>query len=707
MVKPMTNPIRISYSRLGRNGRLGNQLFQVMSTLGIAEKLGATASFPSWSYEQYFKTPLPHGPMERNRIKEMYYHHHNLDITDSCDLFGHFQSEKYFGTTRLELKDSFVKSCRAKKNIFNRETICIQIRRGDYVNNSNYYQLPATFYIDALLTHFPNWRDYNILFTSDDIEYCRTHFECMPNAYFDEGNTDIESLALASSCDHFIISNSTFGWWCAWFGEKSHSKIIYSGHLFAGNLADNNIADHYPDRWTKFKKEAYKIPLKDMTFMIPLFLDHQDRKNNVNLSVCMLQKDFDTNIIVCEQGGNHFAYMEQWTKYMKSDSEVFHRTKMLNDMSRLVETELIANWDCDVIIPPMQILVAVEKLRAGVDMVFPYDGRYGRVPRNPWFHALEKSLDIGIVGATPFRNRIAGHNSAGGAVFHRKDSFVDGGMENEHLISYGPDDVERNDRFKALGYKVERVPGSLFHLDHFIGLNSSSRLNPYYPANMHELDKIRAMTKDELRAYVDSWPWRHKYTPVYYKNISEGSRRSAKAVFNALYFRPTSVIDIGCGSMEWDIGDFDYVGVDYYKLESNPKYIECDLNMDIIKPHKKYDLCLCLEVAEHLWPSRAGELIKMLCSLSDKVLFSAAIPNQGGKDHKNEQWQSWWASIFKDNGFGASKKQPDIRHNSEIELWYRQNTILYERGATDIVEDFVLPKYYTEIIAGLTKCTEV
>src|SRR3990172_8302516 len=535
--------MKISFSQLGKHGRLGNQLFQIASTLGMAEKYGGEAVFPNWSYENYFD-PIPHGVMQTRTVSEKHFHHYDWELTGDCDLFGYLQSEKYFGTTRLKLKDEFVQECKARAEtlrsaprtnagtsqgdkLFDKETICIQVRRGDYVGNPAYYQMPVTFYIDALLTHFPNWRGCNILFTSDDIEYCRTHFECMPNAFFSTplsalqtspqmsaksgGNLggergDILDMALASCCDHFIISNSSFGWWCAWFGEKPHSKIIYPEDCFAGKLSSHDTRDYRPERWIGHKRDSYKIPLKDVTFTIPVFFDHADRKTNLDLVLHLLQLAFDTNFIICEQGGKKFEYTSQWVEYIRSEEKFFHRTKMLNDMCNLASTKFIANWDCDVIIPPMQILMAVEQLRAGADMVFPYDGRFARMPRVPWYGLIQKHLDIGIVRNEKFKGGEADHNSVGGAVMFNKASFIEGGMENQHIISFVPEDCERNDRFKMLGFDVRRTPGALFHLHHFVGVNSNGR-HPHFKDNHQELEKMRKMTRDEMRAYVDTWSW--------------------------------------------------------------------------------------------------------------------------------------------------------------------------------------------------------
>ena len=681
--------------------------------MGLAEKHGAQAAFPAWAYETYFETPIPHGPMQTTRFEERFFHHHEWGITGDCDLVGYLQSEKYFGSSQLKLKPAFVEECKTKHpDLFLRETICIQIRRGDYVGNPGYYQLSPNFYLDALLTYFPNWPDFNILVISDDIEWCRVHFEGLPNAYFSTGNADIQDLALASACDHFIISNSSFGWWCAWLGasQKPHSKIIHSGHVFMGKLARKETKDYRPARWIEYKKESYKVPLKDLTFTIPLYYDHEHRKENLGLVLYLLQESIDANYIFCEQGGNKFEYTSQWGTYMTLDSPLFHRTKMLNDMATAAETPYIANWDADVIIPTAQILAAVTALRNGADMVFPYDGRFARMRREDWWPRVQGARDIGVVRDTAFKGRTPDHNSVGGAVMWNKDSFIHGGMENENFISFGPEDCERHDRFKALGYDIRRVRGSLFHMNHFVGPNSSPK-NPYFQHNTGEIEKIRTLCVDRraLREYIDTWSWRHPYTSRYYHKISEGSIRSAEMVMRALVeidVEPRSIIDVGCGVGEWHNGHPDYTGVDYRVrgedlLIPAERFIECDLNHEFPQLDRTFDLCLCLEVAEHLKPSRADGLVHLLCSLSDRVLFSAAIPHQGGVGHVNEQWMSWWAELFKREGFGAAEEQLDIRCNPDIELWYRQNLVLYERGATGRVEDFVLPAYYSQIVEAL------
>ena len=713
----------ITFSRLGKMGNLGNQLFELASSIGIATLYGHGYRFPEWQYSENFKGHFAPGHVpDAKLLSEKHYHYHDWAIPENgnYDLKGWLQSEKYWKHKEDQIRgmftfqEEFAAGVRNRfAQAFEKPTIAISIRRGDYVGNPNYELLPATYYIQALLKHFPDYKEHNIIFFSDDLPYCRVHFECLPNAWFTDNCSPIEQLCLMSQCDHFIIANSTFSWWGAYLGEKAGTKVIRPAYLFAGALLkQNDSKDFYPDRWISFDHKAEKLDLTDVTFTIPVLYDSHDRKQNIDLSVCMLQRDFETDIIIGEQGGRHFIYMAEWGKYIPfDDMKAFHRTKMLNDMAMLADTSIIVNWDCDVFVPPMQIWLAAEAVRNGQDMVYPYDGRFARVPRT-WFKKVEHHLDIGIFGDTEFtgkKGKPMPVSSVGGAIFFDKNAFIDGGMENEKMISYGPEDCERWNRFHALGFKVLRIPGSLYHMDHFIGPNSSSRC-PYFKANHIELAHIRAMKPEKLREYVDSWPWRHKYTERYYNRISESAIVSARQVFSALALegiKPESVIDIGCGVGEWGKGaPFKYIGVDYRVPKRSlviPEdcYYDYDLTSGKPFPAGKFDLVLCLEVLEHIPEQNADQVIGLLCSLGDRVLFSAAIPYQGGVGHVNEQWQGYWAQKFAVNGFYQSsiKMREIINHDPLIDIWYRQNTVLYERnGSGGLVTSYVHPGMYLNVV---------
>jgi len=184
----------------------------------------------------------------------------------------------------------------------------ISCRVGDYVGNPGYEVLPAMYYILSLYTHFEDWKDYNLIFLSDSIDWAKLHFGCLSNAYFatdfDDKNyffseTAVEQLCLMSMADHFIIANSTFSEWGAILGEKEGSKVIRPAHYLAGKLKEKcDMKDHYPTHWVEFNHKGKKFDLTDVTFTIPVYKDHNDRKENIDLSVCMIQRDFDTNVLL-------------------------------------------------------------------------------------------------------------------------------------------------------------------------------------------------------------------------------------------------------------------------------------------------------------------------------------------------------------------------------------------------------------------------
>ena len=93
------------------------------------------------------------------------------------------------------------------------------------------------------------------------------------------------------------------------------------------------------------------------------------------------------------------------------------------------------------------------------------------------------------------------------------------------------------------------------------------------------------------------------------------------------------------------------------------------------------DLVLSLEVAEHLSPERAASFVSDLVAMAPAVLFSAAIPGQGGVGHLNEQWQGYWAGLFAGHGYRAfDVVRPVIWADEAVPAWYRQNAILYLQG---------------------------
>lgn len=260
----------ITFSRLGKKGNLGNQLFQVASTIGLAKRHNHEYVLPHWEHAHYFDYNFPIGSTEGFKTlheKHFPYYEWNLG-RNNYDILGYLQSEKYFDrpfTKRMfTIKPEVFRSTQIKQNLMgDPKNIIISVRRGDFVHHPWFYQISYKYYLGALLSYFPDYKSRNLIFTSDDIEYCKIHFSSLPNANFLENLTPIQQLAFATTCKDFIISNSTFSWWLAWMGEKSDSTIVRPLKNFRGKHAiKNNEADYFPNRWEIFDHESYHLPFK-------------------------------------------------------------------------------------------------------------------------------------------------------------------------------------------------------------------------------------------------------------------------------------------------------------------------------------------------------------------------------------------------------------------------------------------------------------
>ena len=164
-----------------------------------------------------------------------------------------------------------------------------------------------------------------------------------------------------------------------------------------------------------------------------------------------------------------------------------------------------------------------------------------------------------------------------------------------------------------------------------------------------------------------------------------------------------SVIDVGCGLGTWLVSllelenrQIDILGIDGPWIDPDllvipeDSFLAADLSREIPRIEGRYDLAISLEVAEHLPPEKAEEFICFLTGLSDFVLFSAAIPFQGGTNHFNEQWQGYWAGLFEQEGYvPVDFIRPALWNDEKISFHYRQNTILYSKG--DRVKEISLP----------------
>jgi SAM-dependent methyltransferase len=182
----------------------------------------------------------------------------------------------------------------------------------------------------------------------------------------------------------------------------------------------------------------------------------------------------------------------------------------------------------------------------------------------------------------------------------------------------------------------------------------------------------------------------YRYDRLFYEYIRDGSARSANAllphVIGALGVN--SVVDVGCGAGAWlaayeRLGVADHIGVDGDYVDRAMLLIAAAkfLPRDICLPFdldRRFDLVQCLEVGEHIPTAASATLVDNIVRHGKRVLFSAAVPGQGGEEHINEQPYGFWRKLFAERGFRLFDfVRPRIQTEDKIEYWYRYNVLFY------------------------------
>lgn len=252
----------ITYRDLGKNGRLGNQLFQIAATLSAAKKYNAVALFPEWEYQKYFDPFASVGNLIPTfHYREPYFHFSEIDWNGAecvnnllyqnkiLNLHGYFQSEKYFDSCKRIVLSAFEPNKWFKEQLKNKAqhmlgvstqvTCSIHVRRGDYVNNDYYAQLGSEYYNNAIdqVKEIAASRGIKIgkfVVFSDDIDFCRTVFKG-DQFVFMTGTSDIEDLFFMSFCDYNIGANSSFSWWAHYLNKEQDKVGIFPKQWFGAN----------------------------------------------------------------------------------------------------------------------------------------------------------------------------------------------------------------------------------------------------------------------------------------------------------------------------------------------------------------------------------------------------------------------------------------------------------------------------------------
>lgn len=255
--------------------------------------------------------------------------------------------------------------------------------------------------------------------------------------------------------------------------------------------------------------------LRDTTFIIPVRIESDDREFNFRFVIQWLLDHLDTNIIIREYGPRgrinigHFDVPSSDRlfihTYERDDSPVFHRTRILNEILALVKTPVTVNYDCDILLEPMDYVGARDRVLSGADLVYPYfKGESQRKIEPLGKQMLSRGCKLSDITTT------AWGSSCGHCQFFNTKSYIDGGMENEAFLSYGPEDTERMIRFQRLGYRVEWMTNLIYHIEHARGQNSNET-NPHFKSNDDLYRKLGYMEPEQLLEYYKNAEYLKKY----------------------------------------------------------------------------------------------------------------------------------------------------------------------------------------------------
>jgi|TARA_Y100000289_G_scaffold18036_1_gene17202 hypothetical protein len=281
----------LTFNKLGKSGRLGNQMFQYAALRGIAANRGFDWAVPppgtsgidefgtenNYCMFETFKLPYAteehHGLSDTRRWAVWKEFHFNRDLFDGCpdnvNLDGYFQTEKYFKNIEdeirkdFEFQDDIYGPCKEMMDSLGGDRmIFLHIRRGDpklpwaYVNLQNAHPVQTWEYYEQALAQFPD--DIPVLVFSDVIEWCQEQEFFKPDRFIMSETTDEfadgqrvpwTDLCLMSLCTDAIIANSSYSWWGAWLMANKDKKVIAPKKWFGSQFDHYDMSDLIPEGW--------------------------------------------------------------------------------------------------------------------------------------------------------------------------------------------------------------------------------------------------------------------------------------------------------------------------------------------------------------------------------------------------------------------------------------------------------------------------
>lgn len=235
-------------------GGLGNQLFQIAAGLSLAKNINVDFklvrgqhNLPQQGtridnyYSNIFKNIKLCDELPKNLIPyhENFFNYSELPRIDNIALVGYFQSEKYFNYNSHYIRDIFDFPYLETREGY----VSVHFRQGDYRKNPAFHHIQNVDYFHKAIETVGHYKKL-LIFSDSEIpkEFNFKNMEII------KSSNDLEDMSIMSSCEHNIISNSTFSWWAAWFNKNVNKKIV-APKIWFGPEGPKNWNDIYCENW--------------------------------------------------------------------------------------------------------------------------------------------------------------------------------------------------------------------------------------------------------------------------------------------------------------------------------------------------------------------------------------------------------------------------------------------------------------------------
>lgn len=260
--------------------------------------------------------------------------------------------------------------------------------------------------------------------------------------------------------------------------------------------------------------------MNNLTFLMPCRIESEDRLKNVITSVSYLSHNFPKCSIILKENDVQSIFIEKVIPgliqifgsvpdninhiFEKSDDKFFHKTKILNDLLLEAKTDIVFNYDVDVLYPLKSYYAAYNMLTENqYDAVYCYGvGVYQWAvdyPVHTFDSFIQSKFDLDILHL----NCTQQPSVMGWGQMIKKQSEIDSYMWNENFMSWGPEDTEFLYRIQVMGLKVGRINDMCYHLNHGRTFNSHYH-NPKWGENTDLWNQIRKWDRNQIVKYYEN-----------------------------------------------------------------------------------------------------------------------------------------------------------------------------------------------------------